>query len=110
MQQRERERQRQTDTHTHMLVLRMQEMREIVGDDLPFAFQNLSLDLPEYQGTPEDVAIEKCRAAFQQVHNSSHSLLLSPPLSSSLLHTHTLVTGLCERTGCNGKKRQQTKQ
>ena len=84
MQQRERERQRQTDTHTHMLVLRMQEMREIVGDDLPFAFQNLSLDLPEYQGTPEDVAIEKCRAAFQQVHNSSHSLLLSPPLSSTL--------------------------
>lgn len=37
------------------------------GSELPFEVVARSLDLPELQGTPEDIAREKCKAAAQQV-------------------------------------------
>ena len=36
------------------------------GDPLPFTIQAASLDLPELQGEPEDIAREKCRLAHHQ--------------------------------------------
>jgi len=37
------------------------------GGDLPFRVVNQKIDLPELQGSPEDVAVEKCRLAAQEV-------------------------------------------
>lgn len=40
------------------------------GGDLPFKVVARSLDLPELQGTPEDIAREKCKAAARQVEGA----------------------------------------
>ncbi|KAF8058910.1 inosine triphosphate pyrophosphatase [Scenedesmus sp. PABB004] len=37
------------------------------GQPLPFAVQAAKLDLPELQGEPEEISIEKCRIAAQQL-------------------------------------------
>lgn len=37
------------------------------GHPLPFKVKAANLDLPELQGEPEAIALEKCRLAAQQV-------------------------------------------
>jgi len=44
---------------------KLKEVQAIMGSAVPMVNQNL--DLPELQGTPEDVAKEKCKLAAQQV-------------------------------------------
>lgn len=38
------------------------------GHPLPFRIKAANLDLPELQGEPEAIALEKCRLAAQQAH------------------------------------------
>ncbi len=45
----------------------MEEVQAIFGTETPFTLTNRSLDLPELQGEPEDVAREKCKMAAAQV-------------------------------------------
>jgi ribokinase/non-canonical purine NTP pyrophosphatase (RdgB/HAM1 family) len=47
---------------------KLEEVKQILGDDLPFTLQSQNVDLPELQGTPEEIAKEKCRLASLQVH------------------------------------------
>jgi hypothetical protein len=43
-------------------------VRQILGgESFPFELQNQKIDLPELQGTPEDISKEKCRLAAKQV-------------------------------------------
>ena len=44
---------------------KLKEIREITGDVLEV--EQLDIDLPEYQGTPEEVALEKAKTAWAQV-------------------------------------------
>ena len=37
------------------------------GHELPFKVEPAKLDLPELQGEPEEISIEKCRIAAKQV-------------------------------------------
>lgn len=39
----------------------------IFGDQMPFQLVAQKIDLPELQGEPDQVAIEKCRIAAKQV-------------------------------------------
>ena len=55
-------------------------LREVVaileaGHPLPFKVKAANLDLPELQGEPEAIAMEKCRMAAQQVRAVSVALL-----------------------------------
>ncbi|CAE7893797.1 unnamed protein product, partial [Symbiodinium sp. KB8] len=44
------------------------EVQKILADgELPFSITNKSLDLPELQGEPEEVAAEKCKLAAAEV-------------------------------------------
>jgi inosine triphosphate pyrophosphatase len=45
----------------------LEEVQAIFGTETPFSLTNQSLDLPELQGEPEDVAREKCKLAAAQV-------------------------------------------
>jgi len=46
---------------------KLEEVIAILGDSLPFEVVSQKLDLPELQGEPEDVSIEKCREAARLV-------------------------------------------
>ena len=46
---------------------KLEEVLAILGDSLPFALESAKLDLPELQGEPVEVSIEKCRLASLQV-------------------------------------------
>jgi hypothetical protein len=45
------------------------------GHELPFKVEPAKLDLPELQGEPEEISIEKCRKAAKQVRLSAGVLL-----------------------------------
>jgi inosine triphosphate pyrophosphatase len=47
---------------------KLAEVIAIMGSDLPFTLENVKLDLPELQGEPEEVSIEKCKLAAIQVN------------------------------------------
>lgn len=47
-----------------------QEARKILGDSFPFEVDSRDVDLPELQGEPDEVAIEKCRLAVKAVSGS----------------------------------------
>lgn len=47
---------------------KLDEVISILGDSLPFELVSMKLDLPELQGEPEKVSIEKCRLASLQVN------------------------------------------
>ena len=40
----------------------------IFGDDMPFQLVSKKIDLPELQGEPEEVALQKCKIAAQEVN------------------------------------------
>jgi hypothetical protein len=45
----------------------LEEVIAILGDSLPFDLVSSKIDLPELQGEPEEVSMEKCRLAAAQV-------------------------------------------
>jgi hypothetical protein len=45
----------------------LEEVIAILGDSLPFDIIARKIDLPELQGEPEEVSLEKCRLAAAQV-------------------------------------------
>eukprot|EP00043_Microstomoeca_roanoka_P016971 m.175976 g.175976 ORF g.175976 m.175976 type:complete len:211 (-) comp16552_c13_seq1:731-1363(-) len=46
---------------------KLREVKEILGQDFAFELRSEAVDLPEFQGDPEFVAKQKCKAAFEQV-------------------------------------------
>lgn len=42
---------------------KLEEVRAILGTDIPFELQSVKIDLPELQGEPIDISKEKCRLA-----------------------------------------------
>ena len=42
---------------------KLEEFIAIVGKDFPFEVISKKIDLPEYQGSPQEICIEKCREA-----------------------------------------------
>ena len=42
---------------------KLEEFKSILGTQFPHSVVSNGLDLPEYQGTPEEVVTEKCREA-----------------------------------------------
>jgi len=47
---------------------KLEEVVAIMGSDMPFKLSNVQLDLPELQGEPQEVSMEKCRLAAVQVN------------------------------------------
>jgi inosine triphosphate pyrophosphatase len=45
---------------------KLEEVVSIIGDSLPFELVSMKLDLPELQGEPRQVSIEKCKIAANQ--------------------------------------------
>ena len=43
---------------------KLKEFTQIMGTSLPCTFDSKNIDLPEYQGEPEEIAIEKCQTAL----------------------------------------------
>jgi len=46
---------------------KLEEVISILGDSLPYTLTNAKIDLPELQGEPEEVSIEKCKLAAERV-------------------------------------------
>jgi len=46
---------------------KLEEVVSILGDSLPFDLISAKIDLPELQGEPEEVSVEKCRLAALQL-------------------------------------------
>ena len=44
---------------------KLKEFSQIIGEISTFEFKSQSIDLPEYQGEPEEIAIAKCKAALE---------------------------------------------
>jgi inosine triphosphate pyrophosphatase len=44
---------------------KLKEFTQIIGDVSPYLFDTKSIDLPEYQGEPEEIAIAKCKTALE---------------------------------------------
>ena len=47
---------------------KLEEVIAILGDSLPFELISIKLDLPELQGEPDEVSVEKCKLAAKQVN------------------------------------------
>ncbi|XP_052774410.1 inosine triphosphate pyrophosphatase-like isoform X2 [Mya arenaria] len=46
---------------------KLAEFKQILGEDFPFEVESKDIDLPEYQGEPEDVARSKCELAAEHI-------------------------------------------
>lgn len=46
---------------------KLEEFVAILGANFPFNVESMKVDLPEYQGTPQEIVVEKCREAFKVV-------------------------------------------
>ncbi len=46
---------------------KLEEFVSILGSDFPHSVTSSKVDLPEYQGTPEEVCTEKCKEAARRV-------------------------------------------
>jgi inosine triphosphate pyrophosphatase len=46
---------------------KLNEVRQIIGDISPYELESMNVDLPEYQGYQDDIAIAKCKAALELV-------------------------------------------
>ncbi len=69
---------------------KLREVRDILGDCVEL--KNRSVDLPEIQGTIEEVSKAKCRAAADEVSGSG-SCVKSRAAISSFLSIHRSNTG-----------------
>jgi len=47
---------------------KLREVIAILGNDLPFTITNNDIDLPEFQGTASEIAIEKCKLAAEKMN------------------------------------------
>ena len=50
-------------------VKKLEEFRAIMGSQFPHSLVSKDVDLPEYQGTPEEVVREKCKEAARLDRN-----------------------------------------
>ncbi|XP_020487546.2 inosine triphosphate pyrophosphatase [Labrus bergylta] len=46
---------------------KLEEVIQILGDTFPYKLVSRKIDLPEYQGEPDDISIQKCKEAARQV-------------------------------------------
>ena len=53
---------------------KLEEFRAILGSQFPHSLVSKDVDLPEYQGSPEDVVREKCREAARLVRRLGGAL------------------------------------
>jgi inosine triphosphate pyrophosphatase len=44
---------------------KLREFSQIIGEISPYVLESKSIDLPEYQGEPEQIAIDKCKTALE---------------------------------------------
>eukprot|EP00697_Spironema_sp_BW2_P016203 gnl/Spiro4/7340_TR3843_c0_g4_i1.p1 gnl/Spiro4/7340_TR3843_c0_g4~~gnl/Spiro4/7340_TR3843_c0_g4_i1.p1 ORF type:complete len:222 (+),score=56.66 gnl/Spiro4/7340_TR3843_c0_g4_i1:32-667(+) len=47
---------------------KLRETRAILGDNFPLTLVGVNIDLPEYQGTPQEIVRRKCSLAAEQVN------------------------------------------
>jgi inosine triphosphate pyrophosphatase len=47
---------------------KLEELKAILGNGFPFELDNAKIDLPELQGEPEEVAIEKAKLAAKEIN------------------------------------------
>ena len=45
---------------------KLEEVVALIGDNFPFEIVSMKIDLPELQGEPKEVSIEKCKIAAKQ--------------------------------------------
>ncbi|KYO39803.1 inosine triphosphate pyrophosphatase isoform X1 [Alligator mississippiensis] len=48
-------------------VKKLEEVIQILGDKFPYSLVAKKIDLPEYQGEPDEISIQKCREAAKQI-------------------------------------------
>ncbi|XP_074524590.1 inosine triphosphate pyrophosphatase [Halichoeres trimaculatus] len=46
---------------------KLEEVIQILGDRFPYKLVSRKIDLPEYQGEPDEISIQKCKEAARQV-------------------------------------------
>uniref|UniRef100_A0A673YIA1 Inosine triphosphate pyrophosphatase n=1 Tax=Salmo trutta TaxID=8032 RepID=A0A673YIA1_SALTR len=46
---------------------KLEEVIQILGDKFPYKLVSKKIDLPEYQGEPDEISIQKCKEAAKQV-------------------------------------------
>ena len=46
---------------------KVEEFQDILGKDFPHTILAQKIDLPEYQGTPQEIVVEKCREAVKSI-------------------------------------------
>eukprot|EP00064_Thunnus_orientalis_P017928 superscaffoldBa00003956_g18014 len=46
---------------------KLEEVIQILGDKFPYKLISKKIDLPEYQGEPDEISIQKCKEAARQV-------------------------------------------
>nr|XP_056700631.1 inosine triphosphate pyrophosphatase [Euleptes europaea] len=46
---------------------KLEEVIQILGDSFPYRLVAKKIDLPEYQGEPDDISVQKCQEAAKQV-------------------------------------------
>ena len=46
---------------------KLEEVVAILGSNFPYEVTSQKIDLPEYQGTPQEIVIEKCREAVKSI-------------------------------------------
>ncbi|XP_048457779.1 inosine triphosphate pyrophosphatase isoform X3 [Rhincodon typus] len=46
---------------------KLEEVVQILGDKFPFTLVSKKIDLPEYQGEPDEISIKKCQEAARQI-------------------------------------------
>ncbi|XP_050833114.1 inosine triphosphate pyrophosphatase isoform X1 [Serinus canaria] len=49
---------------------KLEEVTQILGDSSPYTLVAKKIDLPEYQGEPDEISVQKCREAARQVTRS----------------------------------------
>uniref|UniRef100_A0A669Q6N0 Inosine triphosphate pyrophosphatase n=1 Tax=Phasianus colchicus TaxID=9054 RepID=A0A669Q6N0_PHACC len=49
---------------------KLEEVTQILGDSSPYTLVAKKIDLPEYQGEPDEISVQKCREAARQVSAS----------------------------------------
>jgi len=60
----------QSEDHSEIVFVtgnkdKLREVTQILGEGFPFKITNQDIDLPEYQGEPDDVSRQKCQSAFE---------------------------------------------
>ncbi|EDL28287.1 inosine triphosphatase (nucleoside triphosphate pyrophosphatase), isoform CRA_a [Mus musculus] len=54
---------------------KLEEVIQILGDNFPCTLEAQKIDLPEYQGEPDEISIQKCREAARQMPKSEKNTI-----------------------------------